>query len=146
MLLAHSIIGALPVENNNFSWFWFLGSVIPDADHIFLILQNRFFTLRKIIDSIRFEKKYNIQYKTKFSHSLFGAMALSVPLLFINSSGALYFFLGYIIHLFIDWLDIDEKQYLYPLKMKFKGFLPIFSKTEIIITITLAISLFAFYN
>src|SRR4030042_5618323 len=146
MILAHAIIGLMPIENNHFSWFWFLGSVIPDADHIFIILRNRFFTPRKIIDSVRFEEKYNVRYKTKYFHSLLGAIAISVPLVLVSSKGAAYFFLAYILHLLIDWLDIDEKQYLYPLKIKFKGFLPIFSKTEMIITIILAIFLFVFYS
>ncbi len=140
MILAHVIIGLMPVENHHFSWFWFLGSVIPDIDHAFVALKNKFFTLGKIIDSISFEDKYDIHYKTKYLHSLLGAVTISVPLLFINFAGALYFFLGYILHLAIDWLDIDEKQYLYPLKIKFKGFLPIFSKTEIIFTMILAVS------
>lgn len=146
MLLAHIVIGSFPIQNNSFSWFWFLGSVIPDADHIMVIAKNRFFTLRKIVDSIRFEHRYGVQYKTKYFHSLLGAVVICVPLLFVSSTGAIYFFLGYFVHLLVDWLDVDEKQFLYPLKIKFRGFLPIFSKTEMIVTIILTISLFVFYN
>jgi hypothetical protein len=75
-----------------------------------------------------------------------GAIVISIPLAIINPVSARYFLFGYIFHLLIDWLDIDEKQFLYPLKTKFKGFLPIFSKTEMVVTIILAISLFVFYN
>ena len=86
---------------------------------------------------MRFEDKYNIRYKTKYGHSIFGAAMVTLPVLLISIEGALYFFVAYLIHLVLDWPDRDEKQYFYPFKKKIRGFLPIFSKPEIIFTILL---------
>lgn len=136
MILAHIIIGTLPVENN-FSWFWFMGSVIPDIDHIFIIFKNKLFSVNKLIDSIANEEKYGIRYKTKYTHSILGGLLISIIVSLISFSGGAYFFAGYMLHLALDFLDKDEKQYFYPLKIKIKGWLPIFSKTEIVFTIIL---------
>ena len=70
-------------------------------------------------------------------HSIFGAVVTTIPVLFISREVALYYFVAYLIHLVLDWPDIDEKQYFYPFKKKIRGFLPIFSKPEIIFTILL---------
>lgn len=136
MIIAHAIIGTMPIENH-FSWFWLLGSVIPDIDHIFVILKNRLFSINKLIDSIINEEKYGIKYKTKYFHSVSGGLLISMIVSAISFSGGVYFFSGYMLHLGLDFLDKDEKQYFYPLKIKTKGWLPIFSKPEIIFTIIL---------
>lgn len=147
MILAHTIVGLMPVEEAKFSWYWFVGSVIPDIDHLFVLYENKIFSWRKLIDSMKFEDKYNINYKTKYVHSIFGATVSSFFVYLINPKGALYFFIAYIIHLLLDWPDRDEKQYLYPLKKKFRGFLPIFSMPEIIFTtILLGFYLFAIFH
>ncbi len=146
MIFIHPIIGALPIFDDNFSWFWFLGSVIPDIDHIFAILKYKIFSWRKLVDSVRFEQKFKIRYKTKYAHSLFGAIIMSVPILLFNFNGAIYFFIGYIIHLALDWPDCEEKQFLFPLKIKFKGFLPIFSRPEILFTILFIGIIFFIYS
>jgi len=142
MTLVHPIIGI--TLGNYFGHFWFivLGSVLPDIDHLIVIIKNRIFSWDKIIDSLRFEKKYKISYKTKYIHSIFGAVVISIPFAIVNLRGGLYFFSAYLIHLFLDWFDIDEKQYFYPFKKKLKGFLPIFSKTEIAFTLFLIILMF----
>ena len=139
MILAHSIIGI--TLGNCFGYFWFfvLGSIFPDIDHLIILIKYKIFSWRKIVDSVRFEKEYNITYKTKYIHSVFGAIIVSIPVMLIDFTGGLYFFLSYIIHLLLDWLDIDEKQFFYPFKKKFKGFLPIFSKTEMIFTLFLIV-------
>ncbi len=138
MILAHAIVGLMPVGNTASSWFWFLGSVIPDIDHLFMIYHNRFFSWGKFIDVMRFEEKYGLHFKTKYAHSVFGAVIATLPVAFFDSKGALYFFSAYILHLLLDWPDRDEKQYLYPLKKVFRGFLPIGSAQEIVFTILLA--------
>ena len=139
MIFIHPIIGI--TLGNYFGYFWFmvLGSIFPDIDHLIIIIRKRIFSWNKIIDSFRFEQKYNISYKTKYIHSVFGAVMISIPAMVINFNGGLYFLAGYLIHLILDWIDIDEKQYFYPFKKKFKGFLPIFSKTEVIFTLFLVI-------
>lgn len=137
MILAHSIVGIMPISDPGFFWFWLVGSVIADIDHLFVLYKHRIFSWDKLIDAIRFEDKYGIRFKTKYMHSIFGAVVTSTPILFISQEGALYYFIAYLIHLVLDWPDIDEKQYFYPFKKKIKGFLPIFSKPEIIFTILL---------
>jgi hypothetical protein len=139
MILAHAIIGVLPIEEKHFSLFWFLGSVLPDMDHLFIMVKNKIFTWRKIIDSIANEEKYKIKYKTKYLHSILGGVVISLPVSLISFSGGIYFLLGYLIHLALDFPDKDEKEYFYPLKTKIKGWLPIFSKVEISFTILLLI-------
>ncbi|MBU1160600.1 metal-dependent hydrolase [Patescibacteria group bacterium] len=139
MILAHYIIGVTLGNYFGNFWFIFLGSVLPDIDHLYIIFKHKIFLWREIINSIRFENKYKISYKTKYVHSLFGAIIVSVPIMFFNFTGGLYFFVGYIVHLILDWVDIDNKQYLYPFKKTFQGVLPVSSKTEIIITVFLII-------
>ena len=143
MILAHSIIGIMPVSNSEFSWFWLIGSVVADIDHIFVLYKYKIFSYAKIVDIMRFEDRNGIHFKTKYMHSIFGAVVTTVPVFLISKEGALYYFIAYIIHLIIDWPDTDEKQYLYPFKKKFKGFLPILSKTEIVFTTLLLIFYFA---
>ncbi len=137
MILAHSIVGITPISNSEFSWFWFIGSVIADIDHLFVLYKYKIFSWGKFIDTIRFEDKYGIRFKTKYMHSILGAVVTAIPILFISKKGALFYFVAYLIHLTLDWLDIDEKQYFYPFKKKIRGFLPVFSKPEIIFTILL---------
>ena len=137
MILAHIVVGMMPVNQSEFSWFWFIGSVITDIDHLFVLYKYRIFSWAKLIDAEKFEDKYNIHFKTKYVHSIFGAVMMTLPVLFISREGAVYFFGAYLIHLALDWLDIDEKQYFYPLKIKTRGFLPIWSKPEIALTVAL---------
>ncbi|MSU45469.1 MAG: hypothetical protein EXS47_02475 [Candidatus Zambryskibacteria bacterium] len=134
MILAHSIVGIMPVSNSEFSWLWFMGSVIVDIDHLFVLYSHKIFSWGKLVDTTKFEDKYGIHFKTKYMHSIFGALVTTIPILFISMEGALYYFVAYLIHLVLDWPDIDEKQYFYPFKKKIRGFLPIFSKPEIIFT------------
>lgn len=145
MILAHAIIGIMPVEDN-FSWFWFFGSVIPDLDHIFIIFKNKFFSINKLVDSIAFEEKYNVNYKTKYFHSILGAIIVSSAVSFISLSGGIYFLFGYLLHLALDFPDKDEKQYFYPFKLKIKGWAPIFSKQEIVFTACLIVFLIVIYR
>ena len=137
MILAHPIVGVILGSYFGYFWYWVAGSVVPDVDHLYVMARNKIFTSEKIIDSIRFEEKYNLKYKTRFIHSLLGAVVVSLPVFIFNYKGGLCFFAGYAIHLLLDWLDIDEKYYLFPFQKKFSGFLPIFSVTEIIFTIVL---------
>ncbi|OGI68425.1 hypothetical protein A2738_00885 [Candidatus Nomurabacteria bacterium RIFCSPHIGHO2_01_FULL_42_15] len=136
----------MPIENSQFSWYWLAGSIIPDIDHIFVLCKYKLFSWKKLVDAEKFEDKYNIHFKTKYGHSILGATISTLPLLFINPHGALLFFLAYLLHLLLDWLDIDEKQYLFPFsKKKFRGFLPIFSILERIFTAVLFLILIYLY-
>jgi hypothetical protein len=141
MIFIHLLLGILLGKLFGNYFFFILGSIFPDIDHIYIIFKNKIWTKNKIIDSIKHEEKYNIKYKTPLVHSLFGLILFSIIILFFNRTGALIFAIAYLLHLLIDWLDIDIKYYLYPFKIKFKGFLPIWSSIEKILTIILVMIL-----
>ncbi|NTU99055.1 hypothetical protein HGA64_03560 [Candidatus Falkowbacteria bacterium] len=144
MILAHLIVGVFPANNSDFSLSWFAGSIIPDIDHLFLLAKNRIFSWKKIVEYMRFSDSHDIKFKTKYFHSLFGAISLSLPLLLVGPQVFRTFLFAYLLHLLLDWPDHDEKLYLYPFNnKKFKGFLPIFSRPEIVFTLTL-IALYCF--
>ena len=137
MIFAHLLIGIILGKIFGNPFFFILGSILPDIDHLYVIFKNKFFNFRKIIDSMKTERKFKIRYKTKFVHSLLGLIVFSIIVYFLDSKGSLYFGVAYFLHLLIDWMDIDEKYYLYPFNIKFKGFLPIWSKFEKIFTLIL---------
>ena len=145
MIFVHFILGILLGKIFGGYFFFILGSIFPDFDHLYIILKNKFFNINKIINSIKFEKKFGVKYKTPLFHSIFGLILFSIIIYFFNSIGALYFAVAYFSHLLIDWLDIDEKYFFYPLKIKFKGVLPIWSKSEQILTIILLLLLLILY-
>ncbi len=139
MIFVHLLIGIILGKFfGNYSFF-IIGSIFPDFDHIYVMIKNKIFSMQKIKESIKFEKKFGIRYKTPLFHSLFGLILFTVIIYFFNNTGALCFAIAYFLHLLIDWIDIDEKYYLYPLKIKFNGVLPIWSKAEQILTIILLI-------
>lgn len=146
MIFIHGILGTLPVHNGAFSLAWFLGSIAPDIDHLFVLLKNRKLGLKNLWDSFYFEEKYELRYKTPLVHSLLGAVVISLPVFFFDTRSGLLFFVAYTIHLLIDWLDIDEKQYLYPFNFKIKGTLPIFSKFERWLTAFLILGMILLYK
>ncbi len=141
MIFIHLILGIILGKLFGGYLFFVLGSILPDFDHLYIILKNKFFSIKKIINSIRFEKKFGVKYKTPLLHSISGLILFSIIIYFFSKIGALYFAIAYFLHLLVDWMDIDEKYYLYPAKVKFKGFLPIWSKTEQILTIILLVLL-----
>ena len=94
---------------------------------------------------MRFEEKYGLRFKTPYVHSILGAVVVSAAASAISTHGAVYFFAAYCVHLLLDWPDRDEKEYFWPLKRKVKGFLPIGSRAEMIITAVLAFGVFAVY-
>ena len=127
------------------SWFWFLGSVVPDIDHLCVMVKNKIFNCKKFIGSIKNERKYGIRYKTPQVHSLLGLIIFSLIACLISKQGAMIFAAAYFLHLLMDWPDIDEKYYLYPFKIKFLGFLPIWSRFEQIITVILIFTIAGSY-
>ncbi|MBR9702192.1 metal-dependent hydrolase [Candidatus Pacearchaeota archaeon] len=141
MILAHLLIGIILGKLYGNYLLFILGSILPDIDHIFIIVKNKIYTLEKIIDSIRYEKEYNLNYKTALFHSLFGLVIFSLMVYIFVGNKAIYFSAAYLLHLLIDWPDTDTKYFLYPLKTKFKGFLPIWSKPEQILTIILILTI-----
>ena len=145
MIFAHIIIGFILGKLSGSYIIFILGSVFPDFDHIYVMIKNRFFSINRIINSMKFEEKFGVRYKTPLFHSILGLILFSIITYFFSNIGALYFAMAYLLHLLIDWPDIDEKYYLYPLKIKFKGVLPIWSKLEQIFTIILLVLLMVLY-
>ena len=70
MIFAHSIVGIIAGNYFGYFWYWFLGSIIPDIDHLWMLYKHRIFSVSKIIDSMRFEEKYELNYKTKYIYKL----------------------------------------------------------------------------
>lgn len=145
MIFAHIFIGLILGKLSGNYFIFILGSIFPDLDHIYVIFKNKFFSIKKIVHSIKFERKFGVRYKTTLFHSIFGLILFSIIIYFFSKIWALYFAIAYLLHLLIDWLDIDEKYYLYPTKIKFKGVLPIWSKFEQIITLFLLLLLAFLY-
>lgn len=134
MIFAHLLVGIILGITFKSYFFFILGSVFADLDHIGVIAKNKLWGLKNIIESVRFEKKFGIRYKTPFFHSLFGLVLFSLIISLFNQKGGIQFGAAYLTHLIIDGIDIDEKYFLYPLKIKFRGFLPIWSKSEQVVT------------
>ena len=145
MIFVHLLIGIILGMFFGNYFFFILGSILPDFDHIYVIIKNRFWNFKKIINSIKFERKFNIRYKTPLFHSFLSLILFSIIIYFLNNEKVIYFTIAYFLHLIIDWIDIDEKYYLYPIKIKFKGFLPIWSKFEKILTIILLLLIIILY-
>ena len=139
MIFIHLLLGIIlgAIFGNYF--FFILGSIFPDLDHPYIIIKNKLFSFKKIIKTIKYEKRFNLKYKTFLFHSLLGLVLFSSIVYLFSKTGAIYFGIAYFLHLLIDWIDIDEKYFLYPLKIKFKGFLPIWSRFKKILTIILII-------
>lgn len=146
MILAHWIVGAAPIDGGTFCSAWFLGSVLPDLDHLYVFWKHRIFGISAMIETLRHEDEYEMRYKTEWMHSVLGAAFSSLLFWIFAPEAAGLFFAGYLLHLVLDWPDQDEKHYLFPLKLKFRGFLPIFSKAEIAFTILLAAWVLALYS
>jgi membrane-bound metal-dependent hydrolase YbcI (DUF457 family) len=136
MIFLHLIIGIILGKLTNNYLPFILGSIIPDIDHIYTILKHKLYN-KKFLDTLKNEEKYKIRYKTPLVHSILGLIIFTILFYLVTNNylSAIYFSLAYLLHLLIDWPDKDIKHYLYPSKIKFSGFLPIWSKQERIITI-----------
>jgi len=136
MIFLHLIIGLI-LGKLTFAYIPFiLGSLIPDIDHIYIILKHKLHK-KNFLDTLKNEEKYNIKYKTPLFHSLLGLIIFSIIfyLITLNQLSSIYFASAYFLHLLMDWPDKDIKYYLYPSKIKFSGSFPIWSKTEKLLTI-----------
>ena len=96
---------------------------------------------KKYVDVLEHEDKYGIKSKTHFFHSILSLVILTGIVSLFNQKGALFFGIAYFSHLILDWIDEDEKMFLWPLKIKFRGFLPVWSKTEQVVTVITLIAL-----
>ncbi len=135
MIFLHIILGLVLGKLFGDYTFFILGSLFPDIDHIYVILKNKLFSIKKLILTVRYEEKYGLNYKTPLVHSFFGLiLSTGIVYFLFGTSASRNFGLAYFFHFLLDWPDIDIKYYLFPLKIKFKGFLPIWSRFEQIVT------------
>lgn len=137
MTFAHLLIGLILGKQFGYTLAFVVGSVLPDVDHVFVLIKNRHFRLREIFDVMKDEAKYGERYKTFYTHSLLAWILFSAAAILFNYSAGVAFSVGYFLHLVVDLLDADEKRLFFPLKKTMKGFLPVFSKYEIIVAAVL---------
>ena len=78
MIFVHLLLGILLGTIYGNFFFFILGSIFPDIDHIYVIIKNKIFNLNKLIDTIKFEKRYNLNYKTPWLHSVLGLIFFSL--------------------------------------------------------------------
>ncbi len=136
MIFLHAILALILGSLIGSGELIMLGLVIPDLDHLYVyFFKHKMFSWKKLKDSFLHEEKYKIRSKTPLVHSFFGMFLFTFIFMMFMGLGALFFGLGYFLHLVLDYPDTDVKQYLYPSKKEFKGFLPIWSKQEQILTI-----------
>ncbi len=145
MIFLHLLFGIILGKFTGNYFYAIIGAILPDIDHIYIIIKNKLYSLNKIIDSIKYEKKYNIKYKTPFMHSISGLILFTSIIFLIDKQNYFIIAISSFSHLILDWPDIDKKYFLYPIKTEFKGFLSILSKTEQIITFIFIIIIFFSY-
>ncbi|MBM3233323.1 metal-dependent hydrolase [Candidatus Pacearchaeota archaeon] len=137
MIFLHFILGLIAGGLYGSHTLFFIGaSMLPDIDHLYLIFKHKIFPMKRTIRVLKKEEKHGIHFKTPFMHSLLGLAFFTILFYAITQSNefTLLFALMYGSHLLLDWPDIDKKEYLFPYRKEFKGFLPIWSKTEKVIT------------
>lgn len=102
MIFIHLLLGIILGKVYGNYLFFILGSIFPDLDHILIIIKNKFWNIKKIIKTIKFEKQFNIKYKTPLFHSVLGLILFSLIICIFDLKGALFFGIAYFIHLLID--------------------------------------------
>lgn len=147
MIFLHLLLALILGKLFGHTLLFAFASLLPDIDHLYIIVKHKLFTKKKFLNALKHEKRYNLRLKTPLMHSLLGLVLCSLIFLLITFDNqlTLLFSLTYFSHLLLDWLDIDKKQYFYPWKKEFSGFLPIWSKAEKVITIIAVIVLIALY-
>ncbi len=147
MIFLHLLLGLLLGKLFGYTFLFVVASIAPDIDHLCLIVKYRLFTKKRFLDALKHEEHYHIRFKTPLMHSLFGLFLCSLIFYFIvpKAQLTLFFSLTYLSHLLLDWPDIDKKQFLYPWKKEFSGFLPIWSKAEKAVTLLALIILAILY-
>jgi len=147
MIFLHLILGLILGNFYGHTLLFVVASMLPDIDHLYVIIKNKLYNKKKLFDALKHEERYNLRFKTPLMHSVLG-LIICTSLFYLfsyNLTLSVYFSLAYFSHLLLDWPDIDKKQYLYPFKKEFKGFLPIWSRAEKIATLVSLFVLMYFY-
>lgn len=142
MTLAHPIIGLILGKKFGHTTTFLAGSILPDINHFFVLIKNKYFKIRETFAVMKYEKRYGENYKTPYTHSLLAWLILSAFSFFINLNFGFAFSIGYLIHLILDLLDSDEKQLFFPFKKRVKGFLPVFNLGEMFLAAILMVIYF----
>lgn len=112
-----------------------IGSLAIDIDHMFPAFQEkRLFNIREYWRRSLSEKDCPRSY----FHGIFALIFFSVILYFFDPRFALVFAIAYFGHFVLDALDNSDFMPLYPFsKFNIKGFIPYFSKQELIFSLIL---------
>jgi hypothetical protein len=153
MIFLHTILGLFLGKFFGHYAALIAGSLLPDIDHVYIYFKNRLltkknFSFRRLVHVWRNDEKYGIVSKTPLFHSVMGLAIFSLFVTLLNRQEGVFFAIAYGLHLLMDWMDKDAKYFLFPLKLEFRGFLPVWSRAEQILTVIALIALavvFYFY-
>ncbi len=135
MFFIHLIIPLILGKLLGNYWYLLVGSLIVDIDHVIILIKNKHYNLRECIDILKHEERYGERLRSPYLHSFLGLVSTSLLVwLLFNANGAVYYAIGYLIHLMIDLFDKDVMFLFYPAKIKFNGTLPIASHVELALT------------
>jgi hypothetical protein len=139
MIFLHLILGVFLGKFFRHYAAFILGAVFADLDHIYIYfikggLRWKNFSWKKLLDFIKYEERFGFKSKTPLFHSILGLIVFSAMTYILFGQEVVFFAIAYLSHLLLDWLDKDEKYLLYPWKLRFKGFAPVWSRTEQVIT------------
>jgi membrane-bound metal-dependent hydrolase YbcI (DUF457 family) len=112
-----------------------IGSLAIDIDHMFPAFQEkRLFNIKKYWEK---SKDYKDSGRSYF-HGIFALIFFSVILYFFDPRFALIFAIAYLGHFLLDALDNSDFMPFYPFgKFNIKGFIPYFSKQELVFSLIL---------
>ncbi|MBU2036981.1 metal-dependent hydrolase [Patescibacteria group bacterium] len=137
MTFAHPLIGLILGKEFGYTAAFVIGSLFPDIDHLFILIKNKHFKFREAFAAMKNEDAAGERYKIPYTHSILGWLIFSGVVFLYSQPAGLVFGAAYALHLLLDIIDKDEKQLFYPFKKTIRGFLPVFSKYEIIFSVIL---------
>ncbi len=137
MTIVHPLIGLILGKQFGYTAAFVIGSIFPDIDYLFVLIKNKHFKIREAFWMMKNEDAAGERYKTPYTHSLLAWLIFSGAVALYDWPTGLAFGAAYALHLLLDIIDTDEKQLFYPFKKTIRGFLPVFSKYEIIFVIIL---------
>lgn len=112
-----------------------IGSLAIDVDHLFPAAKEK--RLFNIKEYWRKSRSYKDSGRSYF-HSIFALIFFSVILYFFAPQFAIVFAIAYLGHFILDALDNSDFIPFYPLsKFNIKGFIPYYSKQELIFSLML---------
>jgi membrane-bound metal-dependent hydrolase YbcI (DUF457 family) len=107
-------------------------SVILDIDHLWVFYKNNVLFSRKFFETITSDVD-TLGEQRNILHNVFLFSVASFLLWYYDFKIFVPFFFAYSGHLLLDLLDNSESMFLYPLRLKTKGFIGYLSKAEAMI-------------